>query len=309
MKKITLIDYTDVFDEKFRENTVIELNNKNDDDQLIPMIEKDEEKNDIEHKKIRTVERIDKLLEKIDVDIRELRIIVDESLDFESDIDDLMKRFKIYSDQINILANSLLKIIKTYEKTEPLVYRQYIVLLQERLKFAETIGSKFKEHHICLRKNNNTIKVNKKNNYDVVMDQDNVSEHNADNHNVGHSNENQQLLEQQMIMRTHHLANIVEERAELIDNIASSISELHQQFVDLQTLVAVQGEMIDHINDNMITSLKYTQEGAKELDIAKKHDDTYTKIKRKIYGGIIGAGVSATVVLGTLKGFNLWGRT
>lgn len=312
MKKITLTNYTHIFNDKFRENAIIDDNidvkideiyeGDSNSGQHIPMIPKHNIKENVKQNKIRTVERIDKLLDKIDIDIRELKNIVDESLSFESDTDELMKRFKIYSDQINILANNLLKIIKTYENNEPLVYRQYIVLLQERLRFAEAVSAKFKKHHIVLKQNKyeTKTKMNKKSNYDVIEQEMMDRRDDTDDKPI-------QKQEQQLIMKNDQLTRFVEERAELIDNIASSISELHQQFVDLQTLVAVQGEMIDHINDNMITSLKYTQEGAKELDEAKEHDDTYTKLKRKIYGGVIGVGVSATVVLGTLKGMKLWG--
>ncbi|VBB19031.1 putative t-snare protein [Yasminevirus sp. GU-2018] len=228
--------------------------------------------------KLRVVDRIDKIIELIDSKTLELEKIVAESLNFNSNVDDVAQKFKACSDQINTISAQVLKIVKTYEKSEPMVFRHYIVIVKEKLQTVEKISSKF-------RRSQGTSYL--------------TSNSSRDDFDTFDSKTSEQTM--MLYRQDDQLRQTVLEREQAIMQIERSVAEINQQFVDVQVMIAMQGEMIDTIDANVVKSLDYVKEGTEELHTAERYDNTNKKMKRRITASVVIGGVIATLTTFTLK--------
>ncbi|XP_033111536.1 syntaxin-like isoform X1 [Anneissia japonica] len=90
----------------------------------------------------------------------------------------------------------------------------------------------------------------------------------------------------------------IEARHNDIIKLEKSITELHDMFMDMATLLETQGEMIDNIEANVMASVDYVHEGTENISAAL----TYQKSarKKKIYIAaccLIAIGLTVMIVL------------
>src|ERR1700677_624262 len=90
---------------------------------------KNESKND-KSKEKELVEAIKSLFDQIDNKTEELKHIVKRSHDFDATVEKQCRNFKECVDMINMLSNQIMKLVKIYEGSKPLVYRHYILQLE-----------------------------------------------------------------------------------------------------------------------------------------------------------------------------------
>ena len=62
-------------------------------------------------------------------------------------------------------------------------------------------------------------------------------------------------------------------RSEGINNLVSNLSELAVIFKELNTLVVVQGTILDRIDYNLLSAKENTEKAVKELRTAEKHQN------------------------------------
>lgn len=71
----------------------------------------------------------------------------------------------------------------------------------------------------------------------------------------------------------------IEEKYKHIQQLEKSVEEVYQLFIDLQTLIAAQGEMLDSIEQNLDDAIDYMKNSQKHLQGAKKqHKKSQTKM-------------------------------
>eukprot|EP00296_Roombia_truncata_P000617 JP436298.1.p1 GENE.JP436298.1~~JP436298.1.p1 ORF type:complete len:291 (+),score=67.66 JP436298.1:109-873(+) len=78
------------------------------------------------------------------------------------------------------------------------------------------------------------------------------------------------ILSASHVAAKNALADIQEKHKDIL-KLESSISELHQLFLDMSVLVETQGELLDQIEYSVQQSVAYTEKGVKELDKAKEY--------------------------------------
>ena len=88
------------------------------------------------------------------------------------------------------------------------------------------------------------------------------------------------------------VADVEGRHAEII-SLEASIKELHDMFIEMSTLIELQGEMMDSIEMHCITALEYVQGSNEEIHQFIK----LTKDKRALRLKIIGIGTAVSVVL------------
>jgi hypothetical protein len=197
-----------------------------------------------------SVRPIDRIISKLDGQIDELQKIVAQSHDFSTSIDSISKKFKICAHQINLTSGQAFNSIKVYEKTEPLLYRHYVLHIKDKLQKVESISSKFKSYGFEEEKQPETVdnymptsQLIQQNNSDIELDEK------------------------------------IDRRAQSIQQISQSMCEIHQSFVEAQIMIAMQGEQIDHIDQTVMKSLEYVEDGGKELNKALEYHNTGNRCK------------------------------
>jgi len=99
---------------------------------------------------------------------------------------------------------------------------------------------------------------------------------------------NTQVFESELLGKRHDEAknalNYIENRHRDIIRLEQSIKELHQLFLEMSILVEGQGELIDQIEFNVMSSVAYIKGGVKSLQDANK----YQKKSRKKLCCIVG---------------------
>ena len=104
------------------------------------------------------------------------------------------------------------------------------------------------------------------------------------------------IFTQGHLSETAHARQLVEgiegRHADIIA-LEASIVELHDMFVEMATLVQLQGEMMDSIEMHCITALEYVQGGNEEIH----QYISLTKEKRALRLKLIGIGSAVSVVL------------
>ena len=88
------------------------------------------------------------------------------------------------------------------------------------------------------------------------------------------------------------VADVEDRHAEIL-SLEASITELHDMFIEMATLIELQGEMMDSIEMHCITALEYVQGSNEEIHQFIK----LTKDKRALRLKIIGVGTAVSVVL------------
>ena len=85
----------------------------------------------------------------------------------------------------------------------------------------------------------------------------------------------------------------IEGRHEEIISLEASIKELHDMFIEMATMVELQGEVMDSIEQHCITALEYVEGSNEEIH----QYISLTKEKRALRLKIIGAGSVVSVIL------------
>ena len=71
----------------------------------------------------------------------------------------------------------------------------------------------------------------------------------------------------------------IEEKYKHIKRLEKSVEEVYQLFIDLNTLITAQGEMLDSVEQNLDQAIDYVKKGLETLEKAKKtHMKTQTKM-------------------------------
>jgi hypothetical protein len=240
--------------------------------------------------KIKPTDRIDQIISLIDQEIGKI-VKINTMFDrFSPDmpLEQYIKDIKSSVDNINMMSNSAMKLIKTYEETDKLIFRHYILIIKEKLQKTEHISSEAKRFQSSdIMSDLFTI---------PLTDPASVSE--PLNSGPAFATPASSALSQSLLTDDHlvEMTHIVSQREQSINELARSMIEVHQQFVDLQIMIAMQGEKIAHIDANVFKSLDYVESGTKDLGIATTHHDKANSTKRKIVGTLIGAGAIAGII-------------
>lgn len=249
--------------------------------------------------RVRNVDKIDKVLTLIDQEIIHLSAIVDDAYRFDSKIDESFKLFKACSDNINLMSNSVMGVVKAYEKPDPLVYMHYVLLIKEKLQKTEQISSRFRKIKM--------VSDEMEQYYGGISDRkvsdDQSSEYSAEYGTERKHGDKVQLMKDQE--RVIEMERVVGERELSIQQVSRNMAELHQQFVDIQIMVAMQGEQIGHIDENIIKSLKYADEGVQEIVDASKYNEKANKTKRRVVGTLVVSGAFASLCAYAFKKLKL----
>lgn len=246
--------------------------------------------------RVRNVEKIDKVLNLIDQEIVKLNGIVDGAYQFDSKLDECFKLFKSCSDNINTMSNGVMGVVKAYEKPEPLVHMHYVLLVKDKLQKTEKISLRFRKLKIISDEFDQYKMPETNNAENPYTDFNEVHEHNDRAQLMKYQEDQHKIIE---------MERVVSEREQSIQQVSKTMAELHQQFVDIQIMVAMQGEQIAHIDDNIIKSLKYADDGVKELEGAKKYNEKANKTKRRVVSTLVVSGVFASLIAYTFKKLKL----
>lgn len=238
-------------------------------------------------------EKLNNIIKLIDTEIIELQNIYQKLSKNITDIDftnNCLEEFKKSVNKINIMTNGLITFVKRYETTDPLIYKSYVLLIKDKLEKTEAITKNFNQIS-NIPDNNHLIPKQYSGTYDT-----------ASNFSLPKTTTHQ--LEQSLLVESDksiELTEIVSERGKQISEIVSSMTQIHQQFVDVQIMVALQGEQINHIDDQIIKSLDYVEKGKTDIGVAQVYHEQSNSLKRNIVGGIIIFGTIATAITFGLK--------
>lgn len=99
------------------------------------------------------------------------------------------------------------------------------------------------------------------------------------------------------------LANM-QDRCRDVKNIEKSILELHQLFLDMQTMVVEQGDIINRVETNVDNTVGYTEEAAADMKVAVEYQKSIWK-KKWIFVilGIVGVIILIMFILYLLRPF------
>lgn len=91
---------------------------------------------------------------------------------------------------------------------------------------------------------------------------------------------------------------ILRERDDALVKLESDISDVNQIFKDLSVLVHEQGEVIDTIEDNVVSAAVHVEQGTEELQKARKHQTSARKKKLIIFIVILVIIIIIAIILG-----------
>lgn len=276
MKILQLIDHTPYFKSSLINNNTSQETSLNND--IFPpntvVIDMNKENEKTENKKI--TDQLDLFLRRIDDFIENIHTNINSTYDFSTSIKEQCVNFTECTNNVNVLSNQFLTIIKKYEKSDPLIYRHYVLAIKERLQKMDDLAIKFKQSDI-IAKELFAINSNSNNNID-----------NCNNDNYDDNFGTTQLMQKNI---DFNIEQRITQREIGINNIYQSLNYLHQNFLDVLMLVADQGEAINSIDDSIIKSLDYTNKGVSDLRIANIYNNKNNNLKCKILIFIIIVGI------------------
>jgi hypothetical protein len=290
-------------------------NNNNDNNYEINFVieDKAEDKVDVS-KTVRVKDQtIENIIVMIDARIVDLKAVIANTSNFSVTIEEQCVLFKKHTDAINRLATELLNSINVYKKKEPLMHRYYILILKDKFQKILKISAKFQGNSIIASELEKLAKINK-NADDTLYNHNHNHNHNQksnakynysygqmDNQNFDpYSEEQMQQQQQQQQQELSHLQNVLDERTHIVSKLNDSIQDLYDVSLKFNIIISEQGELIERIDNNIISTLQHTEKGINELNEAKKHHKTGKKIKRGALA-IAAIAVVTTVISATAK--------
>jgi len=110
------------------------------------------------------------------------------------------------------------------------------------------------------------------------------------------------LLKKSQQNTMNSIFNEVKETHEDLKRLELSMSELQEMFRDLHTLIMLQQDLIDNIEDNVLRSVDYTEKGIANIKTAKKLGDKTRKATCCLFVIVITIAIVILMIVGGVIG-------